>query len=246
MALQSHGIAPPTDLAALQDLRWCHPLSPLPTHTSTCPAPLSTSTTVVQGCLLSFPKDLSPGSSGLRIQHLMDTISDTIVPSSQDCLEALIQWINHLLSGKGHPLLAPWLCGAPLTALHKKNHTGFRPIVVGEIYHQLVSRISWHHVRPDLPKFFTPYGQLGVGIKGGLEAAIHSTRFLIDRHQNSPDMCLLKLDFRNAFNEVCRRTILNQVQAQFPELFGWVQWSYSCASELRFGPHHILSTIGVQ
>lgn len=58
-------------------------------------------------------------------------------------------------------------------------------------------------------------------------------------------MCPMKLDFHKAFNECDRRTMLDQVLIHFPELFRWSQWSYSCASELWFGHHRILSTIGV-
>ena len=69
--------------------------------------------------------------------------------------------------------MAPWLCGAPITALHKKNG-GVRPIAVCETIRRLVSRVCCLSVRDDLPDLFLPHGQVGVGIKGGLEAAIHS------------------------------------------------------------------------
>ena len=85
-----------------------------------------------------------------------------------------------------------------------------------------------------------------MGIPGGLETTIHSVRHLIAQHQHIADMCLLKVDFSNAFNECCRLTILHQVEEHFPELFGWTQWSYGSANRLFFGPHQLLSTTGVQ
>lgn len=94
--------------------------------------------------------------------------------------------------------------------------------------------------------FFTPRSQLGVGIKGGLEVAIHTSRYLLELHQDDDSMCLMKLDFRNAFNECDRKTMLDQVLTHFPELFRWSQWSYSCASELHFGRLRILSSTGVR
>ena len=87
---------------------------------------------------------------------------------------------------------------------------------------------------------------MGVGIEGGLEAIIHSARFIIDKFQTREDMCLLKLNFSNAFNECNREIMLNEILEHFPELFGWAQWSYCCASELRSGSHCILSSTGVQ
>ena len=65
--------------------------------------------------------------------------------------------------------------GAPLTALHKK-FGGFRPIAVGEVLRRLVNRCCCSAVRPRLSEFFLPYGQVGVGTKGGLEAAVHTVR----------------------------------------------------------------------
>ena len=59
-------------------------------------------------------------------------------------------------------------------------------------------------------------------------------------------LCCLKLDMTNAFNECSRSNFLSRCHADLPELFAWVQWCYCCAGELRFGPHRILSTTGVQ
>ena len=245
-ALQSQGIASPNNVSALIDLIHRHPQSPLPPHQANFPPPLSTSPKMVRATLQSFPKDSSPGGSGLRIQHLIDLASNSAIPASWDCLNSLTRWLNHLLSGKANPALAPWICGAPLTALHKKGNKGFRPIAVGEIYRRLASKLCCSFARSDLPSLFVPYGQLGVGIPGGLEATIHSVRHLIDQHQLVEHMCLLKVDFLNAFNECHRPTILSQVETHFPELYGWTQWSYSSANRLHFGPNQLLSTTGVQ
>lgn len=76
------------------------------------------------------------------------------------------------------------------------------------------------------------HNQLGVGAKGGLETAIHSTRFVIDQLKDNPDMCLLKIDFSNAFNECSRTSFLSKVNDLFPEIFGWVQFSYHTGAEL--------------
>lgn len=95
------------------------------------------------------------------------------ISSAEDCLHALTRLINLLLSGKVSPLLAPWLCGAPLTALLKK-HGGVQPIVVGEVLCHLASRSCCHFIRPFLPDTFLPHSQIGVGIPCGLEGAIHT------------------------------------------------------------------------
>ena len=96
-------------------------------------------------------------------------------------------------------LISSWLCGAPLTALFKKHDGGgVRPIAVGEVLRRLVSRICCAAVKSKLPDIFLPYGQVGVGIRGGLEAAVHSLSSFIGAHGDDPTLCCLKLDMSNA------------------------------------------------
>ena len=64
-------------------------------------------------------------------------------------------------------------------------------------------------------KHFYHITKLGVGIKGGLEATIHTTRYLINHFQDVDNMCILKVDFRNAFNECQRQKFLTCIATQF-------------------------------
>ena len=105
-------------------------------------------------------------------------MSGFTAPVAQDCLHQLTRLINFLLSGKASCLVAPWLCGVPITALHKKNG-GVHSIMACETIKRLVSHVCYLSVKDDLPDLFLPYGQVGVGIKGGLEAAIHSFQHFI-------------------------------------------------------------------
>ena len=79
-----------------------------------------------------------------------------------------------------------------------------RPIAVGEVIRRLTSRLCCLAVRPSLPGVFIPYGQVGVGIPGGLETAIHVTRRYISQHSSDSSLGLLKIDMKNAFNECSR------------------------------------------
>ena len=56
------------------------------------------------------------------------------------------------------------------------------PIAVGEVLRRLVSRVCYAAVRPRLPDILLSYGQVGVGVKGCLEAAIHSVRTFIEKN----------------------------------------------------------------
>lgn len=102
------------------------------------PSPLVVDTNQVLTSLQNFPRGSSPGWSQLRAQHV---ICGATTPSSQDCLVELTKWLNLLISGRAHTLLAPWLGGAQLTALHKKGNGGFRPIAVGDTFRRLASRL---------------------------------------------------------------------------------------------------------
>ena len=66
-------------------------------------------------------------------------------------------------------------CWSSFNCSHEEKG-GFRPIAVGDVICQLASRLCCVTVNSRHPDLLLPYGQVGVGIKGGLEAAIHSVR----------------------------------------------------------------------
>ena len=245
-ALDSLGIALPDDLSALNELIARHPVEKQPALDSESPPSLTVVESQVRAAITRFPKGTSPGASQLRAQHLYDAICGTTTPASHDCLTALTKWINLLLLGRLNSLISPWMCGAPLTALIKQGGKGVRPIAVGEMISRLVSNLCCSSVHALLPDIFIPEGQLGVGVRGGLEAAIHACRYTISQLCHKEDLCMLKVDFKNAFNECDRDTFLSHLKLELPELFSWVQWCYSNPPQLRFGQHALHSTSGVQ
>ena len=246
-SLRSNGCAPVDDMSAFEDLKHRHPYQPPPDWSDDVPPPLFVTSALVLEALKTFPRASSPGFSKLRSQHLIDAIIGNATLSAQDCLESLTRWINFALSGKMDRLISSWLSGAPLTALLKKHDGGgVRPIAVGEVLRHLVSRICCAAVKSKLLDIFLPYGQVGVGIRGGLEAAVHSLSSFIGAHGDDPTLCCLKLDMSNAFNNCHRAPFLKRLHRDLPELFGWVQWCYHTEAELRFGHHRLTSSTGVQ
>ena len=80
--------------------------------------------------LKAFPKGSSPGGFQLWAQHLLDAVSGFTAPAEQECLHQLTRLINFLLSGRASRLVAPWLCEAPITALHNlRRMEGFVPLL---------------------------------------------------------------------------------------------------------------------
>ena len=67
-----------------------------------------------------------------------------------------------------------------------------RPIAVGDVFRSLVSRLCCTAIKSDLLSFFIPYGQVGVGVKGGMRAAVHALRLYISENADDESLCLLK------------------------------------------------------
>src|SRR6218665_2719898 len=76
-----------------------------------------------------------------------------------------------------------------------------RPIAVGYTWRRLAAKGANSHAVSRLSQLLGPI-QLGVGIPGGAEAAVHATRLWVTTMPE--DSVLVKLDFTNAFNTLRR------------------------------------------
>ena len=86
--------------------------------------------------------------------------------------------------------------------------------------------------------------QLGVGVKGGCEAAIHATRRFVLAIPH--DHVIVKLDFKNAFNCIHRDVCSGYVVSRLPEIYPFCFLAYGESTSLQFGDERILSAEGVQ
>lgn len=103
-----------------------------------------------------------------------------------------------------------------------------------------------HRAAQQLEQQFTPH-QLGVGIRGGAEAGAHAARIYINaaKQLGTPNE-FLKMDFRNAFNEVRRDAVLTAVKDKIPQWFPYASQCYGTPSNLYWGTTPISSSCGVQ
>ena len=99
-----------------------------------------------------------------------------------------------------------------------------RPIAVGCTLRRLAAKVASNKALEDTATLLAPH-QLVYGVKGGAEAAIHSARLFL--RNLKPDQALLKLDFKNAFNSVCRDKMLSSVLDLAPDIFPFVYSAYS-------------------
>ena len=94
-----------------------------------------------------------------------------------------------------------------------------------------------------LAEYFVPL-QVGVGVSGGCEAAIHAARRFLSGMPEG--WVMVKLDFSNTFNSLHRRAILEAIVSRAPDLYRYCHASYAAPSSLIFGEFEISSEEGIQ
>ena len=233
--------APSTE--GLAKLRLKHP--PATIDVSTMPVPqsdsgLSVTEIDVRKAIMSFPAGSSAGPDGLRPQHFKDLVN--CQERGSDLLTTLTGFVNMVLAGHCPREVAPILFGGRLIALEKKSG-GIRPIAIGLTLRRLVSKCANSFGVERLRSSFSPR-QLGVGIPGGCDTAVHCARRFL---QSMPaGHVMAKLDFANAFNSLHRRDMLLAVRDNLPELYPYSYSAYAHPSLLFYGPYKLMSNEGPQ
>ena len=137
-----------------------------------------------------------------------------------------------MLCGNVPEEVCPIFYGANLTALSKPDG-GVRPIAVGFTLRRLASKILSQKLLGKSESLFQP-NQVGVGTPKGAEAAVHAVRAYI-QSSTAKNKILLKIDFKNAFNQVRRDVMLRLVESNAPEIYPYVYQCYNKESDLFFG-----------
>ena len=120
-----------------------------------------------------------------------------------------------------------------------------RPIVMGEVFRRLVSKLCTNKVAAAASAFLQPF-QFGVGIPNGIEAILHAFNNLIRSNSLDSSPVLLLIDFINAFNMINRHSFLKIVKDSFPAIFPWVHYCYSVSAPLYLEAFIIWAQTGVQ
>ena len=166
----------------------------------------------VKEAVRSFPAGSSGGPDGFRPQHMVELVNRR--ESNNTLISVLTDFVNLLLSGRCPPAARTLIFGGKLLALNKKDG-GLRPIAVGYYWRRLAAKCANSHAIEKLGSYFG-HIQLGVGVAGGCEAAIHAARRFITFMDR--DQVLVKLDFKNAFNSVHRDIMLDCVASKDPRV----------------------------
>ena len=129
--------------------------------------------------------------------------------------------------------IRPYLCGGCTTPLGKpstpERPIGIRPIVVGEAVMRLAGRTLTMVNAARFRATLLPL-QFGVGVPGGAEQVIHSTRLAAEQQ---PEWIVFQSDFQNAFNTISRRLILEQLfKLGYQDLVPYFLCCYGHAAQL--------------
>ena len=205
----------------LRDLAEKHPSAPIDSEflndsVTTDIEPLQVSERDVQNSISSFPSGSSAGLDSLTPQHIKDMTGTDGDPT---LLSNLTNLVNILLHGSLPEKIAKIIYGGKLIALRKKDG-GIRPITVGHVIRRIVAKCANHSVINNISQTLLPR-QLGVGVKGGLEAAVHTTRRYFELNKDDNSKIAVKLDFKNAFNSVRRDTALAIIAKVAPSIYNF-------------------------
>lgn len=192
--------------------------------------------------LASFPNGSAAGMDGISPSHLKDLTNGANGQAGQSLLEALTNLCNFMLQGKVVSVFTPFVYGASLCAL-KKKEGGIRPIAVGSTIRRICSKIVCKRVNIKLQSVFQPI-QLGFATKGGCEVAVHAARTYLNTKRD-PHV-LVKLDVSNAFNSIERDPMLGAVREHIPEAYSYLAQCYSKTSNLFYRNNIIDSSVGCQ
>lgn len=179
--------------------------------------------------IFSFVTGSFGGEDGIRPQHLKHLISRNNGEMGEQLLSSATKLSNLMLAGEVNKEFVPHFYGARLIALYKKD-VGIRPIAIRATFRRLVAKLGCSYMIENLLCDFKPH-QMGFGVKGVCEAAVHATRtFLID-----PDFeILVKIDVANAFNSAARDIMLQKVKTFVPDLYPFFHQCYATDTFLCF------------
>ncbi|CAG9135278.1 unnamed protein product [Plutella xylostella] len=197
----------------------------------------------VSEAIASFKNGSAGGLDGLRPEHLKELTSFAAGDGGVALLHSICNLVNFMMKGMVNRTICPFLYGASLCAL-KKRDGGIRPIAVGSVIRRLVAKLCCRALGQALASELQPH-QLGFGVPLGSEAAIHATRSFAMSEARRNDI-IVKVDVRNAFNSIERDVILSKVKSSAPNLYPFVHQCYSSPSNLFYGVNLIESQVGVQ
>ena len=228
--LLSPGVATSTP-EVVQQLRDKHPARQQPidwNHIQSNPrTQVEISWELLEKVLRTSPKLSGPGLTGLRQDHFRALLFSKL---SQSDKSALSTFFTDIANARVPPAaIDPLLSSTLIPILKVAGKEDVRPITLPESLLKIPARCIGRSFRRKLNTLFTSVHQLGEGVSGGLEAAVHSLQILLSQNH---EFLALSIDMKNAFNSIRRADVAKQVYRHFPELVPFFKMCYQPASKL--------------
>jgi hypothetical protein len=182
----------------------------------------------------------SPGPSGLRNEHLMDLLNNNVC--GPKVLEGLTAYVNAVGMGTCERSIAQVVFAGRVVPLLKPDG-GIRPLVVGECLRNLVATCWLGRVLKEVEEELAPR-HLGLGKSSGVANAV--IRAKLWAKNLGQDFVLIKVDFKNAYNTINRRKVMDAVKVRCSEMAGWAAFGLGSTAVLGAGGQTVLCTSGVQ
>ena len=171
-----------------------------PEHTA------SLSTSVVAQTLREARRGAAPGLSGARPEHF---------------LELLAYAASALAKARVPPVVSAALALARMTALRKPDG-GVRGIATGDVFRRLVSRALAKTWAATFDEATRPY-QHALSARSGMDALVARLRVALE---TDPDVTVVSLDGRSAYDTVSRAAFLSKLRQVAPALLPFVRLFY--------------------
>ena len=214
-ALQSFG-SPPADHLTVRKLMQLHPPRKFPAVIDPPAAPaLPLGHSDLERIFINMPRRSSTHRDGWRWEHLRALCEDNVATA-----RSLIAWLQLLLAGSLPAQILDYLRSSTLVAFNKLSREEqqmlascerkIRPIAIGSVLIRAALTLVIMFVRSPLAKHLLGVHQFVFGFAAPCEAVTHALHASMQLH---PDWSMLAADIFNAFNEVSRTAIWQELTA---------------------------------
>jgi hypothetical protein len=183
----------------------------------------------ILNALKKVKRGKEPGASKCRYEHLKVFLLRDKTTHLYEGAATLTPLLSDLCNGKITIELASLLGNSDLVAITKPDGNP-RPLGLLETLRNMSGNIVLSKVIRKLRA--TLFGKnFAVGVKGGIETAIHAFRTLTDEH---PELTALVIDFSAMFQEISRNGCLRAIMEHCPEAFPFMYKFYSRSAKVAF------------
>ena len=172
------------------------------------------------------------GPSGMRPEHLRELVAVRDRRVANALLAAIGRFVEAAATGALCDA-ARWILESRVIFLRKKTGPAPRPIRVGELWRRVIGKRLVDDNREKVNRICLSLRQFGVAVPGGAEALIHF-RTLLEQAlgEHGSAMCMIDVDFQNAFPSFEWDAIRKAADTQLPEISAWTRWCHASASQI--------------